>query len=77
MALFIRQSEERSRLQERLNSELQDRQKQTQLENKPETVDDSAFLKDTKNAGSLAWLWFVALLVAGFVIGYFIYLGVA
>lgn len=58
MALFIRQDEERSKLQERLAAELQERAKQKAvLGDRPDGVNDSQYLKGTKQTTSLAWVW--------------------
>ncbi len=59
MALFIRQDENRSELQKRLATELQDRarEKAKLPDELPDGVEDSAYLKDTKNTTSLAWVW--------------------
>lgn len=63
MALFIRQDDNRSKLQERLAAELQDRAKQrAQASDRPDGVDDSQFLKETKSTTSLAWLWIILVL---------------
>jgi cell division protein FtsX len=63
MALFIRQNEDRSKLQERLAAELQERSKQKA--NRTDMVDgvmDSEYIKDTKQTTSLAWLWILIVL---------------
>jgi type VI protein secretion system component VasF len=65
MALFIRQSEERSKLQERLAAELQERAKQrAALNDRPDGVSDSQYLKGTKQTTSLAWVWILIALAA-------------
>jgi len=65
MALFIRQSEERSKLQERIASELQDRAKQrTALDNRPDGVSDSQYLKGTRQTSPLAWAWILIIILA-------------
>lgn len=69
MALFIRQSEDRSKLQERLAAELQEKAKAKALaENEPKDIEDSAYLKDTKKTTSLAWAWVVIGLLAAIVV---------
>lgn len=74
MALFIRQNEDRSKLQERLSSELQERHKQRQLkENKPETVEDSQYLKEMEDGSSISFVWVILIIVAIGIAGYFIY----
>ena len=60
MALFIRQDDNRSELQQRLAAELQER---TKLKSKstdlPDGVDDSQYLKGTKTTTSFAWIWII------------------
>jgi len=70
MALFIRQNEDRSKIQERVAAELQERAKQrAALQDSPDGVDDSQYIKGTKTTTSLAWIWLViiAMAVAAFV----------
>lgn len=66
MALFIRQDENKSELQKRLATELQDRarEKTKELMNLPDGVEDSSYLKDTKKTTSLAWVWALIVIVA-------------
>jgi hypothetical protein len=65
MALFIRQNEDRSKLQERLAAELQEKAKARALENNTsDDIEDSQYLKDTKPTTSLAWVWVVILIIA-------------
>lgn len=65
MALFIRQNEDRSKLQERLAAELREKAKQkAQIETTyPDGVTDSAYLKDTESTSSLTWLWILIILL--------------
>jgi hypothetical protein len=74
MALFVNQNSNRSKLQEKLAAELQEKAKRrAELENneRPDGVDDSAYLKNTKQTTSLAWAW---VLIGLFVIGLIVYL---
>ena len=70
MALFVRQDENRSELQKRLATELQERAKQKAKEvERPDGVDDSQFIKGTKQTTSLAWVWIlIAIAIIGLVI---------
>ena len=70
MALFVRQDENRSELQQRLATELQARAKERAKQaDQPDGVDDSQFLQGTKQTTSLAWAWaIVAVLGIGVVI---------
>jgi len=65
MALFIRQNEDRSKLQERLAAELNEKAKKRAEQDTtlPDGVNDSQYLKDTKSTTSLAWVW-IAILIA-------------
>lgn len=63
MALFVRQDENRTELQKRVASELQDRaRKKAEEAELPDGVDDSAYIKGTEQSNGLLWLW---LTVAG------------
>ena len=59
MALFIRQDDDRSELQQRLAAELREKaKKRAEIENTPsDPINDSQYLKDTKTTTSLAWVW--------------------
>ncbi len=76
MALFVRQTEERSKLQERLAAELQERHKPVELDggdaNKND-IENSAYLKDTKSTSLPNAAWVAFILVALAVVGFFIF----
>jgi hypothetical protein len=64
MSLYMKRTETRSQLQDKLAKELQDRAKQKAAEfEQPDGVTDSAYLRDTKGTTSLAWVW-VLIIVA-------------
>lgn len=66
MALFINQESNRTKLQERLATELNEKAKKKALLEKrdlPDGVTDSSYLKGTKTTTSLAWVWIVILLL--------------
>lgn len=72
MALFIRQDEERTELQKRLATELQDRAKEkAKYTERPDGVEDSEYIKGTKKTTSLAWVW---LLIVFAIVGIVIWL---
>lgn len=72
MALYVRQSDDRSELQKRLAAELQDKAKKKALEtDRPDGVTDSNYLEQTKQTTGLAWVW---ALLAVIVIGVLIYI---
>ena len=65
MALFVRQDENRSELQQRLATELQDRAKKKAEEAElPDGVEDSRYIKGTKQTTSLAGVWLIILALA-------------
>lgn len=65
MALFIRQNEERSQLQERLAAELQEKaRKRAETDNQLDDIEDSHYLKGTKRTTSLAWVWLLVVVLA-------------
>ena len=81
MALYVKQDDERTELQQRIAAELREKQKRNSLENgeiEPPsrnglTLDNSKYLEGTKETTGLAFVWLlltVAILVA---IGYFIW----
>ena len=58
MALYVKQSDTRSQLQEKLAQELQDRAREKAKQaDLPDGVDDSAYIEGTKVTSSLAWAW--------------------
>lgn len=64
MALFVRQTEDRSKLQERLAAELQEKAKAKALrENQGSDIEDSEYLKNTKSTTSLAGIWVAIVLI--------------
>ncbi len=64
MSLYMKRTETRSQLQDKLAKDLQERAKQKAEEfDQPDGVTDSAYLKDTKGTTSLAWVW-VLIIVA-------------
>lgn len=67
MALFVNQNSNRSKLQERLAAELQEKARssagKTETE-APDGVHDSAYLQGTKETTSLAWVWALIVIAA-------------
>lgn len=69
MALFVNQENTRTKLQQKVAADLADkaRKKAAETDNeRPDGVEDSAYLKGTKRTTSLAWAWI--LIVAAIVI---------
>lgn len=64
MALFMNQEGDRSELQKRLAAELADKaKKKAGLADVPpaKDLDDTNYLKNTKQTTSLAWLWILVI----------------
>ncbi len=61
MGLFVQQNSERTRLQERITAELNEKAKKKALGDteRPDGIDDSAYIENTKQTTSLAWVWIV------------------
>ncbi len=72
MALFVRQDENRTELQTRIATELQEKaRKKAEEAELPDGVTDSQYIKDTKQTSSLAWIWLIVFFI---VIGLIIWL---
>ena len=75
MALFLKQDQQRSELQQRIATELQEKAKRKTTEaEQPDGVTDSAYLKDTKPTTGLAWVWIVIVVIAVSVLLLYIFL---
>lgn len=65
MALFLKQDDDRSDLQKRIAAELQAKMagkpKQQDL---PDGVEDSQYIKGTKQTTTLAWVWILIIVAA-------------
>ena len=69
MALFIRQDEKKSELQNRLATELQNRAKlKTSVEDLPDGVDESRYLQGTEKTKSMFWFWAIFALIIGLIV---------
>lgn len=67
MALFVNQNSNRTKLQERLAAELSEKaKKKAEMADKerPDGVDDSAYIQGTKKTTSLAGVWLAIFIVA-------------
>jgi hypothetical protein len=66
MALFVQQNDNRSKLQEQVAAELQEKLKKRAEIDKtlPDGITDSAYLKGTKQTTSLAWVWIAIVIFA-------------
>lgn len=70
MALYVKQNDTRSELQQRIASELQEKAKKKALEaERPDGITDSAFVQKTKQTGGLAGVWIaIGLFVIAFIV---------
>lgn len=70
MALYMKQNDQRSELQDRIAAELQEKAKRNaQLQDRPDGVDDAAYMKNTKQTTSLAWVWLlIGIAIVGLII---------
>lgn len=66
MALFVNQNSNRTKLQEQLAAELQEKaKKKAELDaSLPDGVEDSQYIKGTKRTTSLAWVWILIVIFA-------------
>jgi len=71
MGLYVKQSDTRSQLQEKLAQELQDRAREKAKQaDLPDGVDDSAYIEGTTLTSKFGWVWIVviaAIIVAGII----------
>lgn len=70
MALYVKQNDTRSELQQRIAAELQEKAKKKALEaERPDGITDSAFIKNTKQTGGLAGVWVaICLFIAALIV---------
>lgn len=70
MALFLKQEENRSPMQEKIAAELQEKARQRAKDAElPDGVNDSHYIKGTKQTSSLAWVWvLIGIIVVGLII---------
>lgn len=72
MGLYVRQNDNRTKLQEQISSDLAEKaRKAAQIGDRPDGVEDTAYIKDSKATTSLAFVW---LLVALAAVGAFIWI---
>lgn len=76
MGQYLNQREGRSELQQRLDAELRAKAaaKSNNEADRPDGIDDSAYIEHTKVTTSLDWVWLVIAILAVGVFAYFIYM---
>lgn len=72
MGLYMKQNETRSELRQRIENDLREKAKRKAEEAaaRPDGVEDSAYLNNTKSTTGLAWLWGVIFLAIGVIVGW-------
>lgn len=72
MALFVNQENTRTKLQQQIAADLAEKAKKKALDgdtDRPDGVEDAAYLKDTKQTTSLAWIWvLIGLIFVGVIV---------
>lgn len=64
MALFVRQNDERTKYQQQIAAELQEKLKnRSEDAERPDGVTDSMFIKNTARTTSHGWIWIVLIAV--------------
>lgn len=66
MALFMNQNNDRSELQKRIAAELQEKARKKAIggdKDRPDGVEDSAYLENTKRTTTLDWVWAIIAIV--------------
>lgn len=77
MALFVNQENTRTKLQQRIAADLAEKAKKKAAEgdgSRPDGVEDSAYLENSKTTTSLAWAW---VLIAVAAVGIVVWLAVS
>ena len=66
MAIIQKQESQRSDLQKRIGAELSEKAKNKHkaADERPDGVDDSAYMQDKKQTTSLAWVWLLIVAAA-------------
>lgn len=57
MALYLKQDQDRTELQQKISEDLKQKAIQKSLQDRPDGVTDSNFVKNTKETSGLAWVW--------------------
>ncbi len=62
MSLFVKQDETRSRLQQQIAAELQEKaRKRAEEAERPDGVDDSRYIENTEHTARHGWVWIVVI----------------
>lgn len=74
MGIIVKQDDRRTELQKRIAAELADKAKKKgdPLADRPDGIDDSAYMENTTTTSRIAWVWI--LLIGAIVVGAVVYL---
>jgi len=76
MALFVRQDDTRTKFQEKLAADLQEKARRNASNQlPPDGVEDAKYMENTKQTTGLAWVWVLILLLIVAVTFYLIFRG--
>ena len=64
MGILVEKDEERSKLGERISSDLRERAAKTSRRDDPDFVEQSEYLKNMQKTGRFSWFWFVLVVLA-------------
>lgn len=57
MALYLKQDQDRTELQQKISEDLKQKAILKSLQDRPDGVTDSNYMKNTKQTSGLAWVW--------------------
>lgn len=78
MGIILKQTDNRSKYQEKIAAELQERLKsKNETTDLPDHVKDSSYLEGTKQTSILTGVWLVIALLSVIVIGFMVYKSIA
>jgi hypothetical protein len=62
MSLYVKQDETRTRLQQEIAAELQEKARKKAAEaERPDGVEDSRYIENTKRSTSVVWVWLIVI----------------
>jgi len=64
VGILVEKDEERSKLGERISSDLRERAEKTSQRNDPDFVEQSEYLKNMQKTNRFSWFWFILVALA-------------
>ena len=64
MGILVEKDEERSKLGERISSDLRERAAKTAQREDPDFVEQSEYLKNMQKTNRFSWFWFILVVLA-------------